>query len=81
MAEVVSLVGNQQSVTVEDESLSMIHIARESILAQSAALASIASGLGDEFDDAIRLIVECSCLLYTSPSPRDLSKSRMPSSA
>ena len=25
--------------------------------------------------------VSCSCLLYTSPSPRDLSTSRMPSSA
>ena len=25
--------------------------------------------------------VWCSCLLYTSPSPRDLSTSRMPSSA
>ena len=25
--------------------------------------------------------LECSCLLYTSPSPRDLSTSRMPSSA
>ena len=25
--------------------------------------------------------VQCSCLLYTSPSPRDLSTSRMPSSA
>ena len=24
---------------------------------------------------------QCSCLLYTSPSPRDLSSSRMPSSA
>ena len=24
---------------------------------------------------------ECVCLLYTSPSPRDLSTSRMPSSA
>ena len=24
---------------------------------------------------------ECTCLLYTSPSPRDLSTSRMPSSA
>ena len=26
-------------------------------------------------------IIYCSCLLYTSPSPRDLSTSRMPSSA
>ena len=25
--------------------------------------------------------VYCNCLLYTSPSPRDLSTSRMPSSA
>ena len=24
---------------------------------------------------------ECSCLLYTSPSPRDRTRSRMPSSA
>ena len=34
--------------------------------------------LGDEFF-AWRNI--CPCLLYTSPSPRDLSTSRMPSSA
>ena len=26
-------------------------------------------------------IIVCTCLLYTSPSPRDLSTSRMPSSA
>eukprot|EP00831_Metopus_contortus_P078687 TRINITY_DN7662_c0_g1_i13.p1 TRINITY_DN7662_c0_g1~~TRINITY_DN7662_c0_g1_i13.p1 ORF type:complete len:124 (-),score=4.34 TRINITY_DN7662_c0_g1_i13:40-411(-) len=26
-------------------------------------------------------IIPCTCLLYTSPSPRDLSTSRMPSSA
>ena len=29
-------------------------------------------------DDTVRV---CGCLLYTSPSPRDLSTSRMPSSA
>ena len=28
-----------------------------------------------------RVIQFCNCLLYTSPSPRDLSTSRMPSSA
>ena len=27
------------------------------------------------------LVLKCACLLYTSPSPRDLSTSRMPSSA
>ena len=29
----------------------------------------------------VRAIVLCSCLLYTSPSPRDKRQSRMPSSA
>ena len=26
-------------------------------------------------------LVDCTCLLYTSPSPRDVEESRMPSSA
>ena len=30
--------------------------------------------------DCKKALVEC-CLLYTSPSPRDLMRSRMPSSA
>ena len=30
---------------------------------------------------ALRLLLSLLCLLYTSPSPRDLSTSRMPSSA
>ena len=37
------------------------------------------------YDEGIRLYEKfgpvCTCLLYTSPSPRDLSTSRMPSSA
>ena len=33
----------------------------------------------DEHNDALEKLI--SCLLYTSPSPRDLSTSRMPSSA
>ena len=32
-------------------------------------------------DDMIVLDSDTTCLLYTSPSPRDLSTSRMPSSA
>ena len=35
-------------------------------------------GLGKAFEDAARYNI---CLLYTSPSPRDRQKSRMPSSA
>ena len=30
---------------------------------------------------AVIIMVSFSCLLYTSPSPRDLARSRMPSSA
>ena len=32
-------------------------------------------------DDAAGLAVSTNCLLYTSPSPRDTERSRMPSSA
>jgi len=34
-----------------------------------------------DLDRAVAVLEECRCLLYTSPSPRDLSTSRMPSSA
>ena len=39
--------------------------------------------VSDEDPDGTELLLEPSthCLLYTSPSPRDLSTSRMPSSA
>ena len=35
----------------------------------------------DDLSDYNRVVVDTSCLLYTSPSPRDRQKSRMPSSA
>ena len=41
--------------------------------------ANAGDGLGDQIDPALRQ--HLSCLLYTSPSPRDRQKSRMPSSA
>ena len=33
------------------------------------------------FKDLKKIVQQLDCLLYTSPSPRDLSTSRMPSSA
>mgnify|MGYP000141373445 CR=1 FL=1 len=39
------------------------------------------SGQIIEVNDALRTAPDNVCLLYTSPSPRDLSTSRMPSSA
>ena len=32
-------------------------------------------------NDAVPLLIPLVCLLYTSPSPRDVEESRMPSSA
>ena len=34
-----------------------------------------------DFDTSLAVVKGLPCLLYTSPSPRDLSTSRMPSSA
>ena len=36
---------------------------------------------GSRFSQSINIRMDTGCLLYTSPSPRDLSTSRMPSSA
>ena len=51
-----------------------------------AAIAAEIEALGT--NDAVRVIIIaaegrgfCACLLYTSPSPRDRTRSRMPSSA
>ena len=54
-----------------------------------AALKKVVEPMGHEVvnygmyaaDDAAQLTYVQCCLLYTSPSPRDLSTSRMPSSA
>ena len=40
------------------------------------------AGLGaGSSDDAVKFTLPKTCLLYTSPSPRDMRRSRMPSSA
>ena len=36
---------------------------------------------GDQLLDQAQCVIKTTCLLYTSPSPRDRQKSRMPSSA
>ena len=51
---------------------SLVFIDRENYIKSIEALAS---------DDDLPNYVFEGCLLYTSPSPRDLSTSRMPSSA
>ena len=48
-----------------------------------AALAMLHAAVANALErgTSVPTILEYSCLLYTSPSPRDLSTSRMPSSA
>ena len=47
----------------------------------AAAQGGISAALGNMCEDDWRWHMYDTCLLYTSPSPRDLSTSRMPSSA
>ena len=57
---------------------------RESLLVSFPPLNYMLKFRGYSYRAEIRLEnskMECDCLLYTSPSPRDLSTSRMPSSA
>ena len=54
--------------------------------AEPFALQVLGNSMSPEFSEGCVVIVDpgaplCHCLLYTSPSPRDLSTSRMPSSA
>ena len=44
-------------------------------------IASLEPAAGEETPAALASVLSNDCLLYTSPSPRDLSTSRMPSSA
>ena len=49
---------------------------------QMVQLLADQSGVGSsEIEDQLFTYLDQDCLLYTSPSPRDLSTSRMPSSA
>ena len=48
---------------------------------RSEISAKIGHALAEAYDKKIFRVIAKSCLLYTSPSPRDRQKSRMPSSA
>ena len=43
--------------------------------------AEVLNWIKSKSKEELKAIWKCNCLLYTSPSPRDLSTSRMPSSA
>ena len=50
-------------------------------LLNTAMEAVVDLAIGRRYHSLARIAKDCACLLYTSPSPRDLSTSRMPSSA
>ena len=54
---------------------------QDEVLSKQAAIGQIFDNQDQGTLDANQIRVPLSCLLYTSPSPRDLSTSRMPSSA
>ena len=65
--------------TVESMADDTVDIAQ----ARQSELNDVALWVADMLVDSghVDLTFICTCLLYTSPSPRDLSTSRMPSSA
>ena len=71
------------AVTMVARNPEKLSIEAESIRAQPGPeLHTVAGSVADEnFLDAIAEGHRRACLLYTSPSPRDVEESRMPSSA
>ena len=51
------------------------------VKADRLMVSMVGTGEASAVPDQISFTMTASCLLYTSPSPRDLSTSRMPSSA
>ena len=62
--------------------IALVDLVREDLCISSKEVVKIAESEGVEFDQLISILPpESPCLLYTSPSPRDVEESRMPSSA
>ena len=53
----------------------------ESILDHMGRVAGVMEAERQLSREEVKILTRYACLLYTSPSPRDLSTSRMPSSA
>ena len=74
-----SIFANKQKAKILMSDAELLHaqrMANGEVEYQAAVRQSNDKGWKDEF-----VLILVSCLLYTSPSPRDLSTSRMPSSA
>ena len=72
----MSYSGNVHEITFEEKQIILIGTAHIS----QSSVDEVDSIINQEKPDTV-CIELCSCLLYTSPSPRDATLSRMPSSA
>ena len=70
-----------QDVAAPDTSLTVVIPAFNEAHNIEACVASVLANQPPCRDWSVVVVDDESCLLYTSPSPRDLSTSRMPSSA
>ena len=68
-------------LSVEADKVTMEASFADDLDADSLDLMELVMGLEEEFDVSVEEDEVEGCLLYTSPSPRDRQKSRMPSSA
>ena len=76
--EVFKLSNHKYMIDKQNEDV--LKIIMRSIYLQNAAL--LPTQIQEQVNQLNSIIVEyCACLLYTSPSPRDRTRSRMPSSA
>ena len=77
--------GSDKKYKVTKQGLVIYNVSKEDQGSYKCKATQFDEGITDFKDMVIELKVErefcCYCLLYTSPSPRDRQKSRMPSSA
>ena len=78
----LNLQGRREPSVYGQETLAdLVQQARQTAEQVGARLSDFQSNHEGQLIDAIHRSLDQDCLLYTSPSPRDRQKSRMPSSA
>ena len=81
LALLVSMCSNQTQENDETKVISLSTTHTEIIQSLGAENTLVGVDAFSEVDFPVEVIDAYTCLLYTSPSPRDVEESRMPSSA
>ena len=75
-------IGIDENILVESSEESIIEVMNGCICCTVRGdLTELLDEMHDKIKDFDGVLIETTCLLYTSPSPRDRTRSRMPSSA